>query len=306
MPTDYDVIIIGSGCAGLSAALYSSRAGLKTLVLERESMGGESMNRQLIENYPGFAAGVDGPELGAAMIEQAMNFGTEIEIGEVTGLKVSAGSITVHCEDQSRTAKSVIVASGACPRKLNVPGEEELTGSGVFYCATCDGPGYAERPVAIAGGGDSGITEALFLEKLGSKITVIEFMAKGKVSKVLLDRAIASPNIDIKYSTKIERIIGDGEVKAIEIQDLNTGVKSELAVDGICVRIGMVPNTGFLKNVLTLTPTGQVPVSPNMETSIPGLFAAGDVREFSMMQMGTAVGDGITAAMAAGRYIQLL
>lgn len=306
MYTDYDVIIIGSGCAGLSAGLYTSRAGLRTLILEKGTMGGELMNRQLIENYPGFGTGVQGPELGSAMLEQATNFGAEIEIGEATGLEVFPQQKMVRYDGQSRTCKGLIIASGALPRKLQVPGEDELLGRGVFYCATCDGPAFAGQAVAIAGAGDSGITEALFLENLGCKITMIEFMPQPKASKILLDRATSSPNIAIKLNTRITRILGDERVTGIEIEDRGTGAKSRVAVAGVLVRIGMLPNTRFLKGVFTLCPTGQVPVNENMETPIPGIFAAGDVRQNSPMQMATAVGDGVTAAIAVGRYIASL
>jgi thioredoxin reductase (NADPH) len=305
MHTDYDVIIIGSGCAGLAAALYTSRAGFRTLVLEREVMGGESMNRQLIENYPGFRAGVQGPDLAENMIEQAMSFGTEIEMGDVTGLEVYAHHFVVHCEGQSRTCRGIIVGSGAVPRKLNVPGEAELTGSGVFYCATCDGPGFAGKPVIVAGGGDSGITESVMLEKLGCKVTVIEFMPQLKAAQVEVERAQASPNIDIRTNTKINRIVGDGQVTAVEIEDRSTGEKDTLEVEGVLVRIGLIPNTAFLKGIVELTPMGQVPVDVHMATSVPGIFAAGDIREHSPMQMATAVGDGVTAAMTLGRYLQM-
>lgn len=306
MYTDYDVIIIGSGCAGLAAGLYTSRAGLRTLILEREAMGGELMNRQLIENYPGFDAGIQGPDLGSAMLEQATKFGAEIELGEVTSIQNKSAYKVVKTVDQVRTCKAVIVASGAHPRKLGVPGEEELANKGVFYCATCDGPKLAGKAVVVAGAGDSGVTEALYLERLGCKSTIVELLPQPKASKVLLDRAEASPDIQIKLGTKIEAIIGDEWVTGIDIQDVATGVKSRLAVEGVLVRIGLVPNTQFLQNVLPLGPVGQVPVNENMETSVPGVFAAGDVRQYSPMQMATAVGDGVTAAMALGRYIASL
>lgn len=306
MNTDYDVIIIGSGCAGLAAGLYTSRAGFRTLILEKETMGGELMNRELIENYPGFGTGVQGPELGSAMLEQVMSFGAEIEFGEVTGIEVTPKYKVVRSDGQNRTCKGVIIASGALPRKLQVPGENELAGRGVFYCATCDGPEFAGKAVAIAGAGDSGVTEGLFLERLGCKVTIIEILPQSKASKILLDRACSNPNIVIKCGTKIETIVGGERVTAVEIQDVATGAKSRLAVEGVLVRIGLMPNTQFLKDAFPLGPNGQVSVNVNMETAIPGILAAGDVRQHSPMQMATAVGDGVTAAMALGRYIESL
>jgi thioredoxin reductase (NADPH) len=286
--------------------VYTSRGGLHTLILEKETMGGELMNLQLIENYPGFDTGVQGPELGSAMLEQAMKFGAEVESGEVIGLEVLPQYNVVRCEGQRRTCKGVIIATGAVPKKLKVPGEDGFLGNGVFYCATCDGPRFAGKPVAVAGAGDSGITEALFLENLGCQVTIIEFLPQGKASKVLLDRASSSPNITIKLGTRIEAIIGDDEVTGVDIKDVAAGTQSRLAVRGVLVRIGLVPNTQFLKDILQLCTSGQIPVNENMETTIPGVFAAGDVRQNSPMQMATAVGDGVTAAMAVGRYIQSL
>jgi thioredoxin reductase (NADPH) len=304
MYTDYDVIIIGSGCAGLAAALYTTRAGFSTLILEKEIMGGELMNRQLVENYPGFAEGVQGPELGSAMVEQAMNAGTEFEIGAVTGIESHEEFKVVNTEDQNYTCKGVIIATGAHPRKLSVPGEDEFSGKGVFYCATCDGPEFAGKTLAVAGAGDSGVDDGLNLQSLGCSVKIIEIMPQPKATKVLLDRAYANPNMEIKLSTKIEAILGDEKVTGVEIQDVATGEKSRLDVEGLLVCIGLIPNTQFVQGLLTLTPTGQIPVTENMETSIPGICAAGDIREHSPMQFATAVGDGVTAAMALGRYLR--
>ncbi|MDQ7096532.1 FAD-dependent oxidoreductase [Desulfosporosinus sp. PR] len=306
MYTDYDVIIIGSGCAGLAAGIYTSRAGLQTLILEKETMGGEMMSRQLIENYPGFATGVMGPDLGSAMLEQAANAGAEIETGEVSALKDKAGVKLVKTADQTYTCKGVILASGSHPRKLQVPGEQELANRGVFYCATCDGAQCAGKAVVVAGAGDSGITEALYLERLGCKVTIVELMSQPKASKVLLDRAAANPNIEIICGTRIEAIVGEEWVTGVDIQDAATGAKSRLEVEGIFVRIGLIPNTQFLQDLLTPGPGGQIPVSETMETAVPGIFAAGDIRFHSPAQMATAVGDGVTAAMALGRYLASL
>jgi thioredoxin reductase (NADPH) len=305
MRTDYDVIIIGAGPAGLAAALYTSRARLRTLVLEKETIGGELMNRELIENYPGFGEGVQGPELGSAMAEQIMNFGAEFEFGKVTGVEVESDYKVVRTDEKNVTCKGIIVASGSLPKKLGVPGEEEFAHRGVFYCATCDGPEFAGKVVAVAGAGDSGITEGLALARICSKVTIVEFLPQPKASKIMQERALADPKIDIQCATKIEAIIGDEHVTGLDLEDLATGTKSRLPVDGILVRIGLLPNTQFLSGVLPLTPVGQIPVNENMETGISGIFAAGDVREHSPMQIATAVGDGVNAAMSLGRYLEL-
>ena len=306
MFTDYDVIIIGSGCAGLAAGIYTSRAGLNTGILEKETMGGEMMSRQLIENYPGFAEGIMGPDLATAMLEQAGNAGAEVETGEVEGIEEKKGYLVVKTDDGSLTCKGVIIASGSHPRLLNVPGEKELAHKGVFYCATCDGALCAGKSVVVAGAGDSGITEALYLERLGCKVTVVELMAQPKASRVLLDRAEENPNIEVICGTKVEGLVGDDWVTGVEVSDVATGEKRMLDVQGIYVRIGLVPNTQFLQGTLELTPAGQVPVNEQMATAIPGVYAAGDIRTNSPAQMATAVGDGVTAAMALGRYITSL
>lgn len=306
MYTDFDVIIIGSGCAGLAAGIYTSRAGLRTMIMEKETMGGEMMNRQLIENYPGFAEGVMGPDLGSAMLEQATNAGAEVETGEVVSIKDKNGVKMVKTEEETLTCQGVIIASGSHPRLLNVPGEQKLSAKGVFYCATCDGAQVAGKSVVIAGAGDSGITEALYLERLGCKVTVVELMPTPKASKVLLDRAEENPNIEVICGTRIEAVTGSDWVTGVEVSDAESGEKRVLDVQGIFVRIGLIPNTQFLQDTLELAPGGQVPVNENMATTIPGIYAAGDVRTYTPAQMATAVGDGVTAAMALGRYIDSL
>lgn len=303
MYTDYDVIIIGSGCAGLAAGIYTSRAGYTTLVSERKSMGGEASSRQLIENYPGFAEGIMGPDLATAMLEQASNAGAEVELGEVYSIQDKGSYKIVKTSDGQLTCKGIIIASGSLPRKLNIPGEAELDGKGVFYCETCDGPLCAGKPVVVAGAGDSGITAALYLEKLGCTVTVVEFMDVPKASKVLLDRAEENPNVEVICGTKINAVVGDDWVTGVEVENRATGEKKVLDVQGIYVRVGLVPNTKFLEGLLDLSHGGQIQVDVNMATAVPGIYAAGDVRENSPRQMATAVGDGVTAAMALGRYL---
>ena len=309
MFTDYDVIIIGSGCAGLAAGIYTSRAGLNTGILEKETMGGEMMSRQLIENYPGFAEGIMGPDLATAMLEQAGNAGAEVETGEVEGIEEKKGYLVVKTDDGSLTCKGVIIdfsspagavtaaqygAENGLPCVICSTGlskedeavlEEELAHKGVFYCATCDGALCAGKSVVVAGAGDSGITEALYLERLGCKVTVVELMAQPKASRVLLDRAEENPNIEVICGTKIEGIVGDDWVTGVEVSDVATGEKRMLDVQGIYVRIGLVPNTQFLQGTLELTPAGQVPVNEQMATAIPGVYAAGDIRTNSPAQM---------------------
>lgn len=306
MFTDYDVIIIGSGCAGLAAGIYAARGGYETCILEKGSMGGEMGSRQLIENYPGFAGGIMGPELAGQMLEQAENAGAEMEIGEVTAIQDKGSYKIVKTADGSYTCKGVILASGSHPRLLNVPGEKELFAKGVFYCATCDGAQCAGKPVVVAGAGDSGLTEALLLEKLGCRVTVVEFMEKPKASQVMLDRAEENPNIEIICNTQITAILGESWVEGVEVTDRASGEKRVLDVQGVYVRIGLLPNTSYLQGLLTLAPTGHVPVDGNMKTAVDGIYAAGDIRTNSPAQMATAVGDGVVAYMNLNRYLSTL
>lgn len=306
MYTDYDVIIVGSGVAGLAAGIYVSRAGLSAVIMEKNSMGGELMNRQLIENYPGFAEGIQGPALAAAMLAQAENAGTEFMNCEVQSIKSKNGVHTVYTDNGMYTSKAVIAATGSHPRLLSVPGETELSGRGVFYCATCDGPLLAGRSVVVAGAGDSGVTEALHLANLGCKITILEFMDRPKASSVLLERMEENPDIQMICGARITEIKGESWVTGVVYEERETGKLHELEIEGILVRIGIIPNTEFLREAVELSTAGQVQVAEQMNSSVEGIFAAGDIRMYSPAQLGTAAGDGITAAMAAARYVHSL
>ncbi|MGN0837755.1 MAG: NAD(P)/FAD-dependent oxidoreductase [Pyramidobacter sp.] len=305
MYTDYDVIIVGSGGAGLTAGIYCSRAGLNTLILEKKTMGGELVNRQLIENYPGFSAGVQGTELASAMLEQAENAGVEIETGEVNAIQSKSAFKTVITEDQTLTCKAVVLAMGSQPRKLQVPGEEKLADKGVFYCATCDGARVAGKNVAVIGAGDSAVTEALYLEQLGCRVRIIS-RSKPRASKVLLDRLEANPDIEVVCGTKVKAIIGDDWVTGLDLIKSDTNAQSHIDVSGVFIRIGLIPNTQFLHNIVDLTSSGQIPVNEKMETTVAGIFAAGDIREHSPVQISTAVGDGAAAGIAAAHYVMSL
>lgn len=310
MEADYEVIIVGCGPAGLAAGLYAGRARLKVLLLGRQTAGGEMRGIEQVENYPGFPDGISGAKLGLEMMKQAMKYGLEFKLAEIQGIelqkdyKVVKANI-IRAGEATYLAKTVIIAGGAHPRKLGVPGESEFAGKGVIYCGVCDGPQFAERVVAVAGGGDAGLTEALYLTRLASEITVIELMPELNASKILQERALANPKIKICCGTRIEAITGDNHVKELELLNVLTSERTTLQVGGILIRIGLEPNTSYLRGLLSLDSEGFVLANEGLETSIPGIFAAGDIRHGSARQIATAVGDGVTAALSAGRLIQL-
>ena len=303
MNTMYEVIIVGAGPAGLTAGLYTGRAKLPTLILDKETFGGELMNRDLIENYPGYPDGVSGPELGSNMMKQAMNYGVEVRFGEVEQIKIENGYNTVKTSEGEYLSKAVIIAGGAHPKKLGVPGEEKFADRGVFYCATCDGPGFADKVVAVAGGGDSGLTEGLFLARFVSRVIIIEMLPQLSATKILQERASENPKIEVKCGFKITGITGDEQVRMLDLLNLQSGQRSALEVDGVLVHIGIEPNTDYLDGVVPLSSNGQVLVDEKMQTQVEGIFAAGDIRQNSPWQISTAVGDGATAALAAEKFI---
>lgn len=304
MDVIYDVIIIGAGPAGLTAGLYTSRAGLSTLIIEKEKLGGDLIDRDLIENYPGYPDGVLGPELGSNMVTQAQNYGAEIPFDEVERIEIEEDYQVVKTSQGNYRSKALIIAGGAHPKRLGVPGEQEFADKGVFYCATCDGPRFTGKVVAVAGGGDSGVTEALLLARLVSKVIVIELLPHLTATKTLQERIFSNPKIGNRCGVKIEAIRGDDQVKAIDLVDVQTGQRSVLDVDGVLVWVGLEANTDYLRGSLPLDERGQILVNDEMETEIAGIFAAGDIRHNSPMQIATAVGDGATAALSVDNYLR--
>ncbi len=307
---DYDVIIVGCGPAGLAAAIYTGRARLKTLLLGNEAAGGPIRGYEQVENYPGFPDGISGSKLGLQMMKHAVKYGLEFKLAEVEGIELQGADKVVQARiiregPASYLAKAVIIAGGCHPKKLGIPGESEFTQKGVSYCGVCDAPQFAERAVAVAGGGDAGLTEALYLNRLASEITVIEQMPNLTASKILQERALAEPKIVVRTGTKIERITGEDHVNGLEIINLSTNEMTLLQVGAVLIRIGLEANTGYLKDLLSLDKEGLVLVNEELETSVPGIFAAGDIRHASSRQIAAAVGDGVTAALSAGRFIEL-
>jgi thioredoxin reductase (NADPH) len=304
---DWDAVIIGGGPAGLTAGLYLCRGNWRTLLLEKETVGGYIMNVEYIENYPGFPEGVVGSQLGMDMKNQALKYGLRTERNEVLALQNSPGSKTVSCADGTTyTASAVIIAGGSVPKKLGVPGEEKLSGSGIISCAFCDGGQFAGRVVAVCGGGDAGVTGALYLAKIASKVVLIEALPLLTATAILRGRVKDNPKIEVRCGTKVTAIIGDSQVEGIEIIEEKSGQKGTLKVDGVLVHVGLDPNTDYLEGVVPLDGQRQVVVNEWMETEIPGIFAAGDIRSKSPGQVSTAVGDGAAAGMSAQRFLQKL
>lgn len=300
----YDVIIIGGGAAGLAASIYAVRAMLKTLVIEKKAVGGQILLTGEIENYPGFPEPVDGPELAALYEKQAARFGVEFEYDTVTSLDVEGEVKRVVCEDGAYTSKAVIIASGGEHNKLGVPGEVEYWGKGVSYCATCDGNFFRGMDVAVIGGGDAAMDEGLYLTRMTSKVTVVHRRDALRASKILQRRAFDNPKMEFVWDTVVEKIEGNGEVDAMTLKNLKTGEASRVPVQGVFIFIGFHPVNDFMQGAVELDNAGHVVANLQMETSVPGVFAAGDVRQFSDRQLANAVGDGVAAALAAYRYIE--
>ena len=303
MSEEYDVIIVGGGPAGLTAGLYTSRARLSSLLLEKGVMGGQIVEAELVENYPGFAEGISGMELSQLMHQQATKYGLKTIIAEVTGIELQDEQKVIKTTKGNFTAKAVIIASGSERQKLGVPGEKELTGKGVSYCATCDAPFFTDQPIAIVGGGDAAITEALHLAKFASRVTVIHRRDQLRATRILQEKAFSEPKIEFLWSTVVDEIEGKDVVERLKLRQVITGAKSALDVAGIFVSIGLKPNTDYLKGVLPLDDLGHIITNENMETEIPGIFAAGDVRHNSARQAICAAGDGATAAHYAQKFI---
>jgi len=304
MAEEYDLIIIGAGPAGLTAGLYAARSRLKTLAVERRIPGGQITDTERVENYPGFPQGVSGVELGTLMHQQAERAGMETAYSEVTSLTLEGNYKRVTTSDGDYLAKAVIITSGADPAKLGVPGEAELTGRGVSYCAVCDGPFFTDKPIAVVGGGDSAVEEGDYLTRFASKVTIIHRRDQLRATQVLQERAFANPKIEFLWDTVVDAVLGSEAVTAVETRNVKTGEKGRLEVPAVFIYVGLHPNIEFLGGLLKLDPGGHIPVNLWMETEIPGIYAAGDVRQHSARQVVSAAGDGATAAIAAERYLK--
>jgi thioredoxin reductase (NADPH) len=298
----YDIVIIGAGPAGLAAGLYAARARRRTILLERKVTGGQIALTSAIENYPGFEE-VDGFELGQMMQRQAEKYGMEMGYAEVNSLERRDGVHVIHTNQGDYTAKAVILTGGADYNRLGVPGEEELTGKGVSYCATCDAAFFKDKVCAVVGGGDAAMDEGLFVTRYASKVFVIHRRDQLRASRILQERAFANPKMEFIWDTAVDEIQGTDGVEQVKLRNVITNETSTLETAAVFVFIGLHPNTDFLKDYLKRDEGGHIYVNDWMETEIPGLFAAGDVRVNSARQVVSAAGDGATAAIRADHYI---
>jgi thioredoxin reductase (NADPH) len=301
-----NVIIIGSGPAGLTAALYASRANLQPLVIEGLEAGGQLMLTTLVENWPGFRDGIMGPDLMAEMRTQAERFGAEIIRGNVAKVHLSNHPFTVTTSDNSYQCRSLIIATGASARLLGLPSERKLMGHGVSTCATCDGYFFRGKPIAVVGGGDSAMEEAIFLTKFASKVTVVHRRGTLRASKIMQDKALANPKIAWEWNSEVEDIndTAQGAVTSMVLRNNVTGDQKELPVDGVFVAIGHTPNTSLFKGQIEMDANGYICTHTGTRTSVPGVFAAGDVQDHVYRQAVTAAGSGCMAAIDAEKYLE--
>ncbi len=301
-----DVIIIGSGPAGLTAALYTARANLKPLVVEGHEAGGQLMMTTMVENYPGYRDGIMGPELMAEMRAQSERFGADMIQGNVTAVDLCESPFVVRTEDAEFRTKTVIVATGASARLLGLPSERTLMGHGVSTCATCDGYFFRGQEIAVVGGGDSAMEEALFLTKFASKVTVVHRREALRASKIMQDKARANPRIAWMLNTEVDEIkdSGEGVVTSVVVRRVGSGVRTDVPVSGVFVAIGHTPNTALFKSQLELDANGYIITHDGSKTSVPGVFACGDVQDHIYRQAVTAAGSGCMAALDAERHLE--
>jgi thioredoxin reductase (NADPH) len=302
----YDLIVVGSGPTGLTAALYAAREGLDVLVIERSGVGGQAGVTERLDNFPGFPDGIGGAEFADRLAQQARRFGVEIlQAQEVTGLRADAETRYVTTADGNEYgARAVLVATGSTYRRLGVPGEADFIGAGIHFCATCDGPFYKGQEVAVIGGGNSAGEESIFLTRFASKVTMLVRGAELVASKLVIDKVLENPQIDVRYNVEVVEFQGQGKLNGVVIRDRASGATETLHPKGVFVFIGLLPNTQWLPPAIHRDALQFITTTPTLETSLPGIFAAGDVREGSTKQAASAAGEGATAALMIREYLK--
>lgn len=307
-PAVWDTVIVGAGAAGLTCAIYAGRARLSALVLERMVPGGQIALNDVIENYPGFPDGIGGVELAQRMAQQAARFGARIQTATLEGIEVAGRPLRMRLAgegpDSALRARSVLIATGCSPRKLGVPGERELAGRGVSYCATCDGPLFAEKPLVVVGGGNTAIDEALFLANIASTVTVVHRRDQLRADAILQERAFADPKIEFLWSHVLTEIVGDESVEGVRARHTETNEETELSAAGVFIAVGETPQTGFLPGEVARDDAGYIVTGSDFQTSVPGIFAAGDVRAGAYRQIAAAAGEGVLAYRSIRRYLE--
>lgn len=302
----YDVVIAGAGPAGMTAAVYASRANLDTLMLERGVPGGQMADTEDIENYPGYEH-ILGQELSTKMFDHAKKFGAEYAYGEIKGVEDHGSYKVVDAGSKSYKTKTLIIATGAQYKKLEIPGESELTGRGVSYCAVCDGAFYKDKEIVVVGGGDSAVEEGIYLTRFAKKVTIIHRRDELRAQKIIQDRAFDNDKIEFIWDTVVEKVNEtDGKVGSLSTKNVKTGETGEFETTGVFIYIGMVPLSEPFKSLEIVDEEGYIPTNQNMETNVPGVFAAGDIRVKDLRQIVTATGDGSIAAEQAQKYIEEL
>ena len=304
---EYDIVIIGGGPAGLAAGLYAARGNMKTVILEKLIPGGQLNNTQDVENYPGMDH-MTGPQISQAMEEQTKRFGCEIVNNcNISKVELTKDKKNIYSDKSTYSAKVVIIATGSEYRRLDVPGEKEYAGKGVSYCAVCDGAFFKEKELIVVGGGDSAVEEGTFLTKFATKVTIVHRRDKFRAEKIIQDRAFRNPKINVIWDTVVPEIKGNGSgVIGVRLKDIKTNAEKEFPCDGVFIYVGLDPNSQLFKSQVNLDPTGKIITSEKMETNIPGVYAAGDVRETPLKQAVTAASDGSLAATMAIGYIESL
>jgi thioredoxin reductase (NADPH) len=304
MAAPYDIIIVGGGAAGFTAGLYAARDRCRALLLERFSAGGQVLNCEHIENYPGFPDGIAGYTLGPLLQQQATSLGLEMKLAEVEAVGLDGELKVLQTDDGELRTRALIIATGSSFAKLGIPGEDEFLGKGVSHCASCDGAFFMDQPVAVVGGGDAALDEGMHLTQYASQVTIVHRREALRACRLLQERARGTGKLSFRWNTVVRAIEGGEGVQRIQVEDVKTGEHAQLEVAGVFLYIGLTPNTQFLNGLVPLDERGQVMTDLWMRTAVPGILAAGDVRRDSSRQLISAAGDGATAALAAVRYLR--